>query len=420
MSGLDETREQIERRMAQTRAALDARYMDDDLQLHAATVQNIAHWKVEDGYMEEQRVNLWLTIDSADRDTSIHPSSGSFVLRLQSEITSLISAKLVQLKFPLTDPAIRVGNNVIRFGVDAVATKPPTSVVTATIPRGTYSGTNLAFELMLRMNSALLASGYFGVGTFYVDESDGLVYNTVGPTLQAGCIEVTYIASGQRFVFRVLDGTGAPDTTPTNYVRLYSTQAYSDSANGLEPDDIFDILGFSRDSMADLGISTQTISGRDYYFLDSDVSYANSYTEYVDSIDPRYLAGLHSIEASNIFGIQCLYLSIKELEKANDTPATRPGPDDKVFKGSYFTRVTLKDAASTSDTAMDSTSSSYPGEKNYRTGPDRFDTLTVNVYRPDGSIADFNGRDWSVMLCLTIKSSQPPLPTFTRGGHGNS
>lgn len=384
---------------------------DFESQLIAIENKNLRDWQKEDDYRNSEQVLKWIYIDSAARDMEKYPSPGEFEIDIQTEITNVIKCDLVQGKFPLSDPSVRSGNQIIRFSVFAEP-GPPTDVHETTIPSGNYKGDDLALEISTQVNIAQFA-GDIQAGLKYVNYEDGLVYEDSSFTILTSYnIKVTFIKNRQMFLFQVYDNTGEP--TSVQLLRLYIKGVKPNNRPYHEQiDDLWDVLGFNRLDAEKEGTSI-ILNRNEYFYVDSNTAY-DSFGGGQNLLDTRYNYALRSNLASELNNPVCAILSIDVFDD-NDIVCVEQGPYKKPFSGSMFGMVFLKDAAANSELTVELNSMSFPARKNYVEGINRVKKLHIKLYRPDGTLFTFGGRDWKITLAVTTKQTQPPRPVFPRGG----
>lgn len=384
---------------------------DYESQLIEIENKKLLNWQKEDDYRSSEQVLKWIYIDSAARDMEKYPSPGEFEIDIQTEITNIIKCDLVQGKFPLSDPTVRAGNQIIRFSV-FVPPGPAAHVHETTIPSGNYKGDELALEITTQMNIAQFAND-IQASLKYVNYEDGLVYEDLALTILTEYnVKVSFIKNRQMFLFQVYNNASEP--TSVQALRLYikgvkpNSRAYNEQV-----DDIWDVLGLNRLDASREG--TSIILNRDeYFYIDSNTPY-DSFGGGQNLLDVRYNYALRSNFACELNSPVCAILSIDVFDD-NDIICVEQGPYKKPFSGPMFGMVFLKDAAANSELTVELNSMSFPARKNYAEGINRVKKLHIKLYRPDGTLFTFGGRDWRITLAVTTKQTQPPRPVFPRGG----
>lgn len=387
-----------------------ANTMDFDSQMVAIDNKRlVSDWLKEDKYREAVSVVKWLYIDSSSRDLDAFPLSGSFQIDLQGEVDNITKAVLVQAKFPLTDPAIRPGNNFLRFARNALPN--PVTVNEITIPTGSYKGDALALEITTQMNIELFQTEILA-GTHEVNYTDGLVYTIPGGALEPLCVECIFMVYRQLFLFHVLDDQGEVTNAETLHLLIKNVEPNRDTWVS-QVDDIWDVLGFSRIDARKEG--TPLLFDSELYFTINTLVNTSAYGGGPNDLDIRYDYAVWSSDACKTTSAEYAMLVIDTL-KDNDNILVRDGPYNRHPKGDIFGRVYFRDAAFTPEASIELNNMTFPCQKNYREGIGRVRRLHITLYRPDGSIFSFGGRDWSMTLALTVKETSAPRATFARGG----
>ncbi len=387
-----------------------ANSMDYESQMVALqNKQLVQDWQKEDKYRESVQVEKWLYIDSSTRDLDAFPLSGHFEVELQGEVDNIAKVNLVQAKFPMTDPAIRPGNNTLRFSRNAL--DAPTLVSVIEIPTGSYKGEALALEITTQMNMDLFSAEILA-GTHVMDFTDGLVYTTPGNLLEPLCVQCLFVSDRQMFLFRVLDGNADPTNTETLHL-LIKPVVKNTGTWVSQVDDIWDILGYSRLEARRVGLPI-LFEGETYFFISSDVN-TSAFGGGPDDLDIRYDYALRSSQASKTTSADYAMLCIDTL-KDNDTVLVKDGPYNRQPISDIFGKIYFKDAAYTPEASIEINNMTFPCRKNYREGVSRVSRLNIRLYRPDGTIFSFGGRDWSMTLALIVKETSAPRATFARGG----
>ncbi len=354
---------------------------------------------------EQTETVAYLYIDSANRDVVSYSSPGQFAVIFQAPLENVVRADVVQCKIPLTDPAIGPRNQKLLFGHDTTSPPSDDSLFLVEIPSGSYSGVELCVELALQMNLAVFEAD-IEAGDAFMRYADGRVFADADfSELLPFNVDVTYIAARDMFVFRVLDANSLP--TDSVILTLYVQVPGTVGSYASQVDDIWDVLGFDRSAASTEG---EEVSSR-LYSLRSDVlqgAFGGG-----DAVDERYRYGLRSTVACSTKTADFAILSIDVLD-ASDIVRTIDPALQKTYRGPFMGTIHLRDASANLDTSVQVNSFSYPIQKVFKQGKNRLSMLLVTLYRPDGSIFDLNGENWTCTLAFTRKVAEEETPEFPR------
>ncbi len=342
---------------------------------------------------EEATVTAY--INSARRDAAAFPSPGQFLVKLQNNIANITSVAVVQAKIPLTERAVRPGNQLLSFAVDVGY--PPATVLTVTIPAGSYNGEELALEITTQMNLALFQDEVVAGTAFMQYQTTGKVFaDDQFATLLPYNVDVTYFPPRDLFAFQVWDEDGRPtgDRALTLYVQAVESGDYYQQV-----DDIADVLGFSRVHAASVG---QLDADSGEYALNSFFE-TTEFGGGENLLDLRYHYALCSSVACETKSPDYAILSIDALNGPSEQVRVMDGPVRKLFAGDFLGIVYLRDASSGHELSVELNSSTFPIRKSYPNGISRLGSMLVSLYRPDGLLFDLNGVDWSFTLVFTTR-----------------
>lgn len=371
--------------------------VDQDILFDEYDEMRFIDWLTEEeGRNSEEEVH-YLYVSSAARDKTRWPSPGEYTVEIDGELDNIIRCDLVQMSFPLTESTVTSNNNKIRFSI-----APHSTINEVDVPAGNYTGEQLAVELTRQMNQTLYPGDILG-GTYYVGES-GLLYNTAdnlyAPEDQ---FRVSYRSTDHKFYFQLLDSTEVPSSTTAGAIYIRPKQGV---VNSLAPDDIFGMIGFNRDLVAQEGTYN---AGTGTYALFTTTSYMDFGP--AQDVDARITYSVSGNQVAELHVDRALILDIPQL---NDNDVSQTKSDTGFRTGSCFGIVLQRDPATVSDRIMENSSSSYPVQKYYREGRSRVGQLTVRIRRVDGTLFSFGGAEHIFTLKFTMKRTQPRKSVFAR------
>lgn len=371
--------------------------VDQDILFDEYDEMRFVDWLTEEEGRDSHEEIHYLYVSSAARDKTRWPSPGEYNVSIDGELDNIIKCDLVQMSFPLTESTVTSNNNKIRFSI-----APHSTINEASVPEGNYTGEQLAIELTRQMNQTIYSADILA-GTYYVG-ADGLLYETVGDAYAPeNQFFVTYRDSSHKFYTQLLDSTGAPNSSTAGAIYVKPKQG---AVNTLAPDDIYAILGFNRDLVAQEGFFD---AGTGTYALYTTTSYVD-FGPGVD-VDNRIAYSVIGNQVAELHANRALILDIPQLND-NDVSQTRSDTDFKT--GSCFGIILQRDPATVSDRILENSSSSYPVQKYYRDGRSRVNNLTIRIRRVDGTLFTFGGADHIFTLKFTLKRTQPKKSVFAR------
>jgi hypothetical protein len=370
---------------------------DEDVRAENVLDRKQLAWKADEPGKHDDEEKVYLYVSSAARDRTKWPSPGQYQVIMDSELNNVIKADLVQASFPLTDRTVNSDNNKLRFLFGGG------TMYTAVIPPGNYTGTSLALEITVQMQTALYAPN--------LENGSRVIDYTTGLSDDANNLRAVYDEARDMFRFQYLVNGATTSSSVTGLIvqppRLSAVQETSRTAN----DDIYDLLGFDRTEVARLGASI-SYSGGAYYTLYFNQDYGAVFGP-SQSPDTRYRYALHSSNAVDLRGPCAIVLDIDPLND-NDMALVENSSRSAFNIGNAFGLIYVRDPAFASDGMFDLSNSTYPIQKYYRDGRSRVKNLTITCRRPDGSIFDFNGAEHCMTIRLTVKRSQPKKAIFAR------
>ena len=378
---------------------------DEDVRFQNFEDQQHLEWMEDDElrYSEEERVYVYLS--SVARDRVRWPNPGQYMITLDSEIDNVIKADLVQFSFPLTDATVNSTNQIIRYSF-----APHNVVNEVIIPEGSYTGGELAVEIMKQMNMSFHNADILA-GTYFIDEETGYIVDGSGnpPPDPYPQFRVRFERARHKFYFTLVDEAKYPLSTPVWALHIQPQPTTGQIAFRNLTDDLWDVLGFSRTKAEQVGTYD---AGSDTYYLISTTDYFDFGP--ADDVDKRIAFGLHSSRVAEMRGGQVIVLDIDPLND-NDIGHVQDAPSQGFDVGSCFGMVLARDAAQVADRMLDVSNGNYPVQKYYRDGRSRVKQIHVTLRRLDGSIFDFGGADHFMTLRLVSKRTQPRKSVFTRG-----
>lgn len=373
--------------------------------------------KDESGYREQQQEYSYLFISSSSRDPYVFPNSGHFKIALSSELNNVIRAELIQASFPLVDPTVNTANYIVRFSINP---NPPNPIVVneVMIPVGSYLGADLAVEITRQMNQLLYEADLLA-GTYIIDDETGFVVVPATGEMPAGVLQMycNWIKPSQRFIFQIVDADKLPDPAARFGIHVEPRPPVEQQVPyRFMNDDLYDVLGINRILVEQEG--AYDAPSDTYYLVNDGTSEIFNGLFGINNLSPdaRYRRSVRSNQAADLRGNLAVILDIDPLND-NDTVRLR----DDSGSGSlaltdYFGFILLRDPAGSTDRILELTNNTFPIRKYYREGRSRINSLTVTMRRPDGTIFNFGGVDYFIVVRITSTRTQPPKPMFTRGG----
>lgn len=395
---IDKMRTHLNKKLQILDSAKSRVEVDQDVLFEEYDEMRFIDWLTEEeGRNSEEEVH-YLYVSSAARDKTRWPNPGEYSVEIDGELDNIIRCDLVQMSFPLTESTVTSNNNKIRFSI-----APHSTINEADIPEGNYTGQQLAIEVTRQMNQTIYSSDIIA-GTYYVGEADGLLYNTSDDAYAAlNQFFVSYRITNHKFYFQLLDSTETPNSSTAGAVYIRPKQG---AVNSLAPDDIFAMIGFNRDLVAQEGTFD---AGTGTYALYTTTSYMD-FGPAAD-VDNRITYSVSGNEVAELHANRALVLDIPQL---NDNDVSQTKSDTDFRTGSCFGIILQRDPATVSDRILENSSSSYPVQKYYRDGRSRISQLTIRIRRVDGTLFTFGGADHIFSLKFTMKRTQPKKSVFAR------
>lgn len=403
----------LEQRVEALKANERARVVSGEEQFTAWQEESVLQWL--EGPHEKGEHFVYLFVSSALRDPVRFPNPGEFKLALSAEIDNVIKAELVQASIPLVDPTVNNDNNALRFSITNHAV-----VYEATIPEGCYLGVLLAPELTRQMNQVLFSAQILAAA-YYIDPATGAAFDTATSTWPVGVDQplVSFSVPRQQMLFQMVDDAGLPTAAVDLGLHLRPPPSDNQAPRRVQTDDVWDLLGFDRITFSDAAAALgQFNAGTDTYYLLSTNTVPGFTGDPVSgvplSVDARYRYALHSSHAVDLRGANAVVLDIDPLNDNDIAVLSDPANTGALTLGDYFGFLLLRDPANVSDRICELTNNSFPIRKYYREGRGRFNSLTVKMRRPDGTIFDFGGNDFFLTIRLTVTHPQQKPPVFAR------
>lgn len=330
-------------------------------------------------------VNEYIYVNSIDRESRF-ASPGQFTIQLQDEITGIVSVAITQIQIPLTDPAVRPGRSDIVFQIDTG------TIMSTAVPTGNYNGPELALELATQMNMDIHAVA-IGASTAFINFATGLAYDDAAFLVQKALnVEVTHIAARDMFIFQIVDATNAPTNASTLslYIKVVSTGDYSSQIT-----DIYDIIGFSRSRAASQGTYVPLLN----MYMITTAGPATGFGGGAD-LDRRYHYSLHSDMACKTKGADFAFISIDALDY-DDYIQLAPSTIIRSYTGIRFAKIYLNEASNSREPAVSINTDPLAIKMDQQRDTLSLKTFTLTLYRPDGTIFDLGGQNWSITLKIT-------------------
>ncbi len=328
-------------------------------------------------------------VHSVDRNHESYPTAGRFAVLLQDDIVGIVGAKITQAKIPLTDQAVNSRNRSIVFSTSGAKVTARNEVL---VQKGSYNGPELSREIMIQINLSIHSAG----GTF-MNYDSGLAYDSADFAVLADYnVLVSHYPPSDRFVFQVINS----DREAVNTVILHLYGKVVETGNyTAQATDLFDVLGFSRSDLLDYGYLD---AGTGLYELATDVVYpSDTFGGSASTVDARFQYSLYSSVACNTRTAEHVVVSIEALE-TDDVAHLAPGAIVRSYQNSMMGKIYLNDASATQEPAAEmQTNMAHLISKEYQTSSQRtLRSFLVTMYRPDGTVFDFNGADLSFTLVL--------------------
>lgn len=370
--------------------------VDQDVLFEKFDEMRFVDWLADKEGREHEEEVHYLYVSSDSRDKTRWPSPAEYNIRIDGELTNIIRCDLIQYSFPKTEPVVNSSNSTLSF-----ALSPYSSITEITIPDGNYNGTTLAREIMSKMNIELFSTELLA-GTHYVDTAGHVRVLADQTYAAANQFSVTYSLSDNEFTFQLLEATGFK-VDPAQAWALY-VEPKAGALTTTNPSDIFEILGFNRDQVAQ---DATYDAGSGKYQLLSDTAYTNFGP--AASADTRIAYSLSSSQASALEEPIALVLDIEQL---NNNDVSQTIADSTSFSTSACLGVLFSDGDSTR--RFEESSLSVPIQKYYRSGKARINHLNVRLRKPDGTLFNFGYADHYFTLKFVMKRTQPLKSVFAR------
>ena len=396
-AAIDRMRNHLKQKLDVLDATQQERVPDQDVLFEQFDESRFVDWLTKEDKavpMEEEQQYLYIT--SASRDKTRWPNPAEFSVMLDGDMDNIVRADLVQYAIPLTESVVNETNNMIRYSL-----APHTTINEIGITPGTYTGAQLAAEIQSEFNTTYYSVDILA-GTYDIDYSTGTLVNA-GTTTYAAVpqFRVTYRDSTRKFYIQMLSSTGAVTNSPVFAIHVQPKQG---AINNAAPDDIFDILGFNRDAVAQAGTYD---AGSNTYLLYS----TTSYDEFGAAIsaDLREAYSVHGNKGAELNGPCALVIDIPQLND-NDTKQTA---SSALKTGSCFGVIFTHDRDKMGIIQSDA-DDSYPIRKIYREGRGRINQLTIRIQKPDGTLYNFGYSDYCMTIRLFMNRAQGEKSVFAR------
>ena len=396
-AAIDRMKNHLKQKLDVLDATQQERVPDQDVLFEQFDESRFVDWLTKEDKaipMEEEQQYLYIT--SASRDKTRWPNPAEFTIMLDGELDNIVRADLVQHSFPLTEEVVNSSNNIIRYSL-----APHTTINEVTLTPGTYTGEQLALEIKSQLNMTYYNAAILA-GTYDLDHSTGTVV-TSGTTTYAAVtqFDVTYRPASRKIYVQMLSTAGVVTNSP---VFALHVQPKEGALNSGEPDDIFDIMGFDRDAVAQSGTYD---AGSNTYLLYNTTAY-DVFGPAVD-VDSRISYAVHGNKGTELRGECALVIDIPQLND-NDTKQTA---SSALKTGSCFGVVYVQDRL-TLGLVQEDADDSYPIRKIYREGRGRINQLTIRIQKPDGTLYNFGYSDYCMTIRLFMNRAQGEKSVFAR------
>jgi len=144
-----------------------------------------------------------LDIDSSERDPTLYPNPGDYVIELKNPIYDVKKISFASARIHASQLLINDRNNTFDFVVHTT----PETAVSVTLTPGNYNGKTLASELQTRVNDAL--------GGAYASSPITFTYNK--DKNEIAIESLSSAAAGSEFSFKFYDGTNGYTSTTGGY-----------------------------------------------------------------------------------------------------------------------------------------------------------------------------------------------------------
>lgn len=396
-AAIQRMREHLKAKIDVLDATQQERTPDQDVLFEQFDESRFVDWLVQDKKpINEEEEQQYLYISSASRDKTRWPNPAEFSVMLDGDMDNIVRADLVQYSFPLTQPVVNESNNIIRYSL-----APHTTINDVTIPNGTYTGDQLALEIKRQLNMDYYSADILG-GTYDILQSTGTVVNA-GTTTYASVtqFEVQYRESTRKIYIQMLSATGVVTNSPVFAIHIKPKEG---ALNNIAPDDIYDIIGFDRDTVAQSGTYD---AGSNTYLLYSTTAY-DDFGPALD-VDSRISYSVHGNKVVELNGECALVIDIPQLND-NDTKQTA---SSALKTGSCFGVIFVHDREKLGVVQSDA-DDSYPIRKIYREGRGRVNQLTIRIQKPDGTLYNFGYSNYCMTIRLFMNRAQGEKSVFAR------
>lgn len=396
-AAIDRMKNHLRQKLDVLDATQQERVPDQDVLFEQFDESRFVDWLTkEDKAVPMEEEQKYLYISSASRDKTRWPNPAEFTIMLDGDLDNIVRADLVQYSFPLTEQVVNISNNIIRYSL-----APHSTIEVVEIPPGTYTGEQLALELKTQLNTEYYSTDILA-GTYDIDYATGTVVSP-GTTTYAAVtqFQVAYRPTTRKIYVQMLTTTGAVASSPVFALHVQPKEGVLGSGT---PDDIFDIMGFDRDAVAQSGTYD---AGSNTYLLYNTTAY-DDFGPTLDA-DLRIAYSVHGNKGVELHGDCALVIDIPQLND-NDTRQTA---SSALKTGSCFGVVYIQDrtAFGIIQEAADDT---YPIRKIYREGRGRVNQLTIRIQKPDGTLYNFGYSDYCMTIRLFTNRAQGEKSMFAR------
>jgi hypothetical protein len=354
--------------------------------------------------VEEESV--YLLLDSAVRDASAYPNSSFFRATLAQPLTGVVRAELIQASIPLTEKNVNANTRLLRYSFSPHGAG---DVATVAVPVGAYTGVALALELQTQLNLDWHAARVSGA-TNTMNFATGFLVDGAGAReATIDQFRVQFSVFRRAFTFQVTDGADQPVAAQ---FALHAQLAAEGAGLATErTDDLYDVLGFGRQRLADNAGGQYAPATRTFYVLsdaeDPDFGAA------AGELDARAAHSLHSNQSADMRGNVAVMVDIAPFNDNDIAHVEDTGSGTQAMRD-YFAIILMRPAAFANDGSFDICNNSYPMRRHFREGLETVKNLTVAMRRPDGSLVDFGNMNYILTLRLTVRRVQPAKPMFGR------
>lgn len=342
--------------------------------------------------------HLMIYIPSTARDRETYPNPSSYQVSLSQRVDRIVEAQVVGISMTVQPNLIDDNNDAFAFEYKR---GDSWRLVEVYIEHGRYHGHDLAAEINVRVNHAILRDRILSSGV-WVGRDGHVHFPHENPEPWFFC---EFRPADKRFFFRFVQDPNHPANVAFALLLKPKLAGYKPR---LAAKDVFELLGFDRKRIP---VSCKTPTGG--FRISNTDSSPFSFGVSVQTPDLQARYAIWGNKAADLVGANMVVLDMGELNGSNVISLNTPA-DRGASIPSCMGVIPLPVYSTHSNATQFDSSGVFPLVKKYRGKPLSLQNLQVNFKYLDGEPVDFNFGEHLIALRITQTCSKPGEEIHTR------